>query len=505
MQKLTSIYKEISEASTQYGQLNWILYTTGIDQGVEPALQKVLSIFKDKKNFDIICTLKDSRLNDLDKRRVEIAFKDFRSFHLSPELNQVKDAIISKSTELSKVLNTHRNQIDGKEVNGTYISEVLASSDDEALRKKAYLSRASVNKKLVDAGFLELIKLRKEYAILSGENDFVSLRLKESELSKELFKSWSEITRKYLPNRLKNQREFGKKFLKREELKPWDLRYLESKIAPFLNTNVDIVSFLQPLTKLYSYFDFDLNKMNITFDVFPRKNKSEWGYQFTITPGKDSRILANVDNKYHNYFVLLHEAGHAVHYNNIDADDHILNDGISGIISEGIANLFGYMANQEIFFKDFFEEKIADARTQFALLNQWSKMNLLSAVEPILFDHELYQQNLSSLDDINHLKTKMALELNGIPDCGYEPNWAYLIHHTTHPIYLHNYFMGDITCEMLKKIFCEKNSVESITEKPKEFGAFLLNDVIRVSGRHRFEDLFEKISGRKFSLDLLID
>jgi len=505
MQKLTSIYKEISTARIQYSQLNWILYTTGIDQGVEPALQKVLTIFKDKRNFDLICALKESNLNELDKRRVEIAFKDFRSFHLSPELNQVKDAIISKSTELSKVLNTHRNQINGKEVNGTYISEVLASSDDEALRKKAYYSRASVNKKLVDAGFLELIKLRKEYATLSGENDYVSLCLKESELSTELFNSWDEVTRKDLPNRLKIQREFGKKFLQREEVKPWDIRYLESKIAPVQNASVDIVNFLQPLTKLYSYFDFDLNKTNITFDVFPRQNKSEWGYQFTIIPGKDSRILANVDNKYQNYFVLLHEAGHAVHYNSIDSDDHILNDGISGIISEGIANLFGHMANQEIFFKDFFKENFAEAQNQFALLNQWSKMNLLSAVEPILFDHALYRQNLSSLDDINHLKTKMALELNGIENYGHEPNWAYLIHHTTHPIYLHNYFMGDITCEMLNKIFCEQHSVNDINDKPREFGAFLLNDVIRVSGRHPFEQLFEKISGRKFSLDLLID
>jgi oligoendopeptidase F len=331
------------------------------------------------------------------------------------------------------------------------------------------------------------------------------LCLKESELSTELFNSWDEVTRKDLPNRLKIQREFGKKFLQREEVKPWDIRYLESKIAPVQNASVDIVNFLQPLTKLYSYFDFDLNKTNITFDVFPRQNKSEWGYQFTIIPGKDSRILANVDNKYQNYFVLLHEAGHAVHYNSIDSDDHILNDGISGIISEGIANLFGHMANQEIFFKDFFKENFAEAQNQFALLNQWSKMNLLSAVEPILFDHALYRQNLSSLDDINHLKTKMALELNGIENYGHEPNWAYLIHHTTHPIYLHNYFMGDITCEMLNKIFCEQHSVNDINDKPREFGAFLLNDVIRVSGRHPFEQLFEKISGRKFSLDLLID
>jgi hypothetical protein len=48
-----------------------------------------------------------------------------------------------------------------------------------------------------------------------------------------------------------------------------------------------------------------------------------------------SDILANIDNQYVNYNVLLHEAGHANHYNNVNAEDTIINWGISGIDGAG--------------------------------------------------------------------------------------------------------------------------------------------------------------------------
>ena len=119
-----------------------------------------------------------------------------------------------------------------------------------------------------------------------------------------------------------------------------------------------MVNFFAPIEKLYARFGFDFTDKNITFDIFPRENKSEWGYQFTLDPGKDSRILANVDNQYQHFFVLLHEAGHAIHFNSVDAEDKLMMSGISGIISEGIANLFGYMAQDEIFYGDFFADDI---------------------------------------------------------------------------------------------------------------------------------------------------
>ena len=65
---------------------------------------------------------------------------------------------------------------------------------------------------------------------------------------------------------------------------------------------------------------------------------------------------------------------------------------------------------------------------------------------------------------------------------------------------MHNYFMGDVTCEMLRKVFCNKYGVNSISKKPKEFGEFLIKDVIEPSGLYKYEELFERISGEEFSL-----
>ncbi|WP_041086439.1 hypothetical protein [Jeotgalibacillus soli] len=67
--------------------------------------------------------------------------------------------------------------------------------------------------------------------------------------------------------------------------------------------------------------------------------------------------------------------------------------------------------------------------------------------------------------------------LNGQP-FGTEPPWVCMIHFTTHPIYLHNYFMGDVTGEMLSKVFKQKYGGD-MTDKPKEFGEFLTEQVIK--------------------------
>ena len=122
-----------------------------------------------------------------------------------------------------------------------------------------------------------------------------------------------------------------------------------------------------------------------------------------------------------------------------------------------------------------------------------------------MFDQDLYRYNLNSLDDINELAFKTQKDYLDEDAFGDEYPWGYRIHHTTHPIYLHNYFMGDVTCEMLRKVFCKKYNVKSITEKPKEFGEFLIKEVINPSGLYKYEELFRRISGEDFSLKWYFD
>ncbi len=150
-----------------------------------------------------------------------------------------------------------------------------------------------------------------------------------------------------------------------------------------------------------------------------------------------------------------------------------------------------------MFTKNFFDDSV---KKEFEEIQEYEKLDYLRFIGDIFFDQELYRNDIKSLDDIYELHYKVHKGLFGDKPLSDEPPFGYRIHYTTHPIYMHNYFMGDVTCEMLKKVFYKKYNVKSVAEKPREFGDFLISQVIEPSGLYKYEELFEKISGEKFSL-----
>src|SRR5690606_34951907 len=228
--------------------------------------------------------------------RMEIAYNIFEPFHKSKEINDLNLKIRTKTNELSQILNTFRFKIDGKEVTSVEIEQLL-TDEDKNIRKKAYFSRNQINKVLIDNGFIELINLRKELAKAEGSMDFVEYMLKKDELSPNIFNGWKDELKNHI-NKLNNKRkELAKNYIDADELKPWDEEYLKNIISPSLNTKVDMTNYYFVLRDFFLNFGINMDKYNITYDIFPRKNKSEWGYNFRIEDGKDSRVLANVKNR----------------------------------------------------------------------------------------------------------------------------------------------------------------------------------------------------------------
>lgn len=504
MENLKKLALELEELNQEYSRLSWTQYTTGYDFGVENQYNKIIEKLSSKSDFEMIKqTYERNDLSFEDKRRAEIMYKSYEPFHLSKEVNELSAQIEALTTKLSGILNTHRSILNGTEISSVDIAQILRSEDDENKRKAAYLSRAQVNKALVDGGFPELIKLRKEYAKLRGFKDFVEMKLSDEDLNTEIFANWKEQLHSMLPKMNKARSQMANKYLKKDSIMPWDEAYVSSKIAPSLNTRVDMSDYYRVLHKFFLRFGIDISKYNITYDVFSRANKSEWGYNFPIAAGKDSRILANVKNQFNEYGVLLHETGHGVHSFLQDPDDTILNMGISGIITEGIANLFGDFMYDEIFYSEFFGDN-KSVKDEFANYKEYAKLNALRAISGIMFDQNLYRNEVNSLEDINKLAFATQKEYLMEEPFGDEYPWGFRIHHTTHPIYLHNYFMGDVTCEMLKKSFSEKYNCTNIMEKPVEFAEFLINSVIRPSGLYKYSELFKRISGEDFSLRYML-
>ena len=503
MKKLNELFNEYHELQANHARLEWVLFTAGYDFGIEKEYEKMVELLKSKENYDLVLQCMELELSTEDRRRVEIVHNIIRPYHLSEELNQLDSDIQKKVNELSKVLNTFRYRFEGKEVTSVEIEQILSTDSDRERRKAAYFAKNQINKPMVDAGFVELIKLRKEYAKQYGADSFISYKLEQAELDKDTFDTWLGQLHELLPKMNEERRKYARAFLDDDVIMPWDESYIGGKIAPSLNTVVDMSDYYNNLKDLVQLFGIDISKFNITYDVFPRANKSEWGYNFPIETAKDSRILANVKNKFFEYNVLLHETGHGVHSFLLDPDETILNEGVSGIISEGIANLFQSFIDDPVFFSKFFKdvEKVGE---EFKKLKEFKKINALRAINRIFFDHSFYKNEVESLDDIYALYWKTYKDVLKEEPFGAEPPWAFLIHHTTHPIYLHNYFMGTLTCEMLGKVFKEKTGAE-MTEKPAEFGQFLINEVIKSSGKYKYNELFKKISGKDFSLKYMLE
>lgn len=502
---IDNMASEYEELMSNYSRLLWTQYTIGYDFGLNEAYQKMMEYLKDKNRFDTVKAQRAIASSEIDKRKMELMFRKFEPYHQSDIINELQEKIQNKTRELSQILNTFRFKLEGREVTSVEISQILMSEDDRELRMKAYLARNQINKPLVDAGFVELLDMRKELAGKLGYESFVHYELSKNDLSYDLFVPWKDQINNILPQIDAKRAEYGKKYIGADTIQPWDEMYIQGKIAPSLNSNVDMLKFYECIRDYIQKFGYNLDDYNLTYDVYPRKNKSEWGYNFTIAKGRDSRILANVKNRYSEYDVLMHESGHGLHSFLLDPEEKILNMGISGIVSEGIANLFGSLIYDETFFEVFFKDNIEVVRREFKELHEYKKLNSLRAVGNIFFDQQLYLSDIKTLDDIYELYWKVNSDYLGVDKGDYEPAWGFRIHHTTHPIYLHNYFMGDVTCEMIRGVFNEKFGTNNITEKPLEFGRFLHDEVIKPSGLYSYEKHFEKISGQPFSLSFMMD
>lgn len=506
MNLIDQIAENLELLTTDYGSRLWVQYTTGFDHDVNESQQKIDNYKKDKDNFKTISETLSKTSDPIEKRKAQILYNTFIEFHHSDKANKIITEIQVLENSIMDVINKNRSVYNGVETSASDLGKIRSQSPDRSQRQKAYEAPIALNKKVVDSGFINLLNLRKQLAVTCGFDSFVDLKLKSDELNLDIFKDWSGdcVKRKDLFKQ-KTQIIAGK-FLDAGQIEPWDYSYLKNKVCSYNQTEMDLTNFLKPMSKTFSKFGFDIQNLNLTFDIFPRKNKSEWGYNFPITIGKDARVLANVSNRFSDFWVLLHETAHGVHFLGLDPDEKVFNSGVSGIVAEGFANFFGNQAYSKEFLTEVFpDDDIEKIYLQFKDSEKITHLQNFRSVPEILFDQQLYTKDITSLKDINDLKYSLNESLLGEKSAVEEIPWAQMIHHTLAPIYLHNYLLGDVMCDKMKNVFSRHNHGEKSEDKPLKFGQFWKEKVLEPSGRYSFLDLYEKICEEKLSLTDYLD
>lgn len=504
MMTMDQIGKGLSDLYAEHSRKLWVQYTSGYDLGVQAAQNEVNEFQRNVKNFEAICHTLETSSDTLEKRKAQVLHNSFKKFHQSEKVQKVLEQIQALENSIMDLVNKSRPVLDGKETTSTEIGKILSQSPDRQLRQRAYECRLPLNQKLIDAGFIKLLDLRKELAAISGYKSFVDYKLEEDELNSEIFQTWLEDCKSRKAKFRTKANTIAQKHLGVEELAPWDYRYLNTKLCSYNQAEVDMTDFYKPIAKTFAKFGFDIEGINLTYDVFPRKNKSEWGYNFTIEIGKDSRILANVTKYFSSYNVLLHETAHGVHFMGLNSDEYALNSGVSGIVAEGFANYFGSLSYSKEFLDEVFPaETAAKAFASFQEVQNLSHFQNFRFIPEILFDQQLYFKDVRNADDIQSLHQSLSQDILGAGH--YQATWSSTIHHTSHPIYLHNYFLGDVMCENMKDVFKKRNGGKTADQSPLEFGRLWKEQVLAPSAKYPFLDLYEKICEEKLSISSYLD
>jgi hypothetical protein len=499
MNPIERISLELEALEIEASQKHWTQFTTGLDFGVVEAQGKIVEFLKDEAKYATVCRELEKDLPAAEKRAVFLLHKSFKVHHHSEKANELYKKIEKLENHLADVLNKHRAVLNGRETDDTQIGKIVSEDADRERRREAMLARRGINRRLADEGFLQLIELRKEHAAACGAKDFISFRLEMDELVPELFAPWKSECASRLPKLREKERQLAERFDIGEDIMPWDSAYLGNRICPQNRAKVDMGRYFNPIEKTFAAYGFKIDHLNLTYDIFPRKNKSEWGYNFTIHPGKDSRVLANVDDRFSSFGVLLHETAHGVHFLGLDPEQRLMNRGVSGIVAEGFANFFGDLVYEREFLGHVFPTDADKVAASFTELNGYKKLGYFNHIFRTLFDHELYQSDLRSLNDIHELFWRLYGEMLGRQPYADEPVWAHTIHHTCAPIYLHNYFLGDVMCEDMRRAYTRTGG------EARGFGKFWMNEVLAPSGRHAFLELYDRVCGGRPDIGAFLD
>jgi hypothetical protein len=213
------------------------------------------------------------------------------------------------------------------------LSLMLASEPDEALRKAAFEGLASIERFVLEHGFLEIVKKRNRLARLLGYEDYYDFRVQvvERMSKRRLFALLDDLVER---TRLPAQAELGRcsAALGPAALEPWNFRYHKTgKRVARLDPYVRLAPALERWMRTFQGLGVRFRGATLTLDLIDRVGKYENGFmhgpgvgffdQGTWRPARinftANAVVGQLGSGITATQTLFHEGGHAAHFSNI--------------------------------------------------------------------------------------------------------------------------------------------------------------------------------------------
>ncbi|MDP9224484.1 MAG: M2 family metallopeptidase [Actinomycetota bacterium] len=417
--------------------------------------------------------------------------------------------IVALSSSVESDFASYRPSVDGRSLSDNEIEDILLTSADVGLRKRAWEASKEVGAVVADR-VRELARLRNQAAHELGFADYYRMSLELQEMSEEwlfdILREVDELTdqpfrrwKSSLDDSLR--RRFGS-----AEIYPW--HYAEpffQSVPPDAKVSLDDA--LQHAdgpalaAATFAGWGIDLSAVLAGSDLYPRDRKCQHAFCLDVDRSSgDVRILANVVAGERWVEVMLHESGHAAYDLMIHPQlPYSLRRAAHTFVTEAIALLSGRLLHDPAWLVQVAGVEEGQLAGIVAQLRAATAAQSLMFARWVLvmthFERDLYSDPEGDLD-ARWWELVDRFQLVSPPPDRHGPDWAAKIHLAVAPVYYHNYLLGEVLASQLTAaISRECGGLIGVPEA----GRLLIERIFRPGSLLRWDSLIEAAIGAPLS------
>jgi len=441
------------------------------------------------------------------RRQIEVLHDQFAP-HQVPE--DLRRRMVELETRVEATFNTFRGELDGDRVDDNAILEILRSSDDSALRRRAWEASKQVGA-VVAADVRALARLRNEAARALGHRDHFALSLATGELDEDrLFATLAEVdehtSAPFAEWKARLDQALTVRFgCEAADLRPWHLDEPFFQDAPVAGS-VDLdplfaAADLEAITlRTYDGIGLDVRPVLERSDLYARDGKSQHAFCIDIDRTGDVRVLCNLEANERWADTMLHEFGHAIYDREVDHEvPWLLRGAAHALTTEGVAMMFGRLVRDPEWLRvvvgidaatvDPIVDALADARRSALLV--FARWVLVMTH----FEQRLYADPDGDLDTI-WWDLVERFQLVRRPDGRESPDWAAKIHLAVAPVYYQNYLYGELVASQLMATLDAQAG--GVVDRPTA-GRWLVDSFFSGGATLRWDELVAAATGEPLS------
>ncbi len=506
----------VEPISRQAALASWQLQTESSETAKEQVTElytRLAVIYSNKEEFELLKNISTQSLESPElARQHSLLVNSYLENQLTPEQ---LEAMITLMVEIEDIYNVFRGSVKGEKVSDNVIEQILAESDEEALRREAWEASKEVGI-AVSAKVLKLVRMRNEAAHALGFENYYSMSLELQELSEErlftlLDQLGTESTTLWNAYRDELDASLAKRFhITPNQVRSWHHhnRFFQSPEPGEANLDrfFETADLEKTAAAFFRNIDLPIEDLLEIADLYERPGKCQHAFCMDVDRKGDVRVLCNLQPNERWMSTLMHEYGHAVYDKFTDHSlPYLLRTPAHIMTTEAIALLMGRLTKDANWLHIYVgvdrteSDRIAQAaqsevRNHLLVFMRWC---LVMAH----FERAMYHD---PEQDLNTLWWDLVEKYQRIqrPEGRNFPDWASKIHLATSPVYYHNYQLGEMIASQLLHALRTQilvGETESALVTSPKVGEWLRDKVFYPGALRPWEEWLEHATGEKLN------